>query len=156
MTQKGPFDVTESSVQAHLGILQRIIQRMSANSASCKTWCITLVSAVLLVASGKGKPEYGWIAIIPSVLFLSLNCFYLAHERDFRDSYKRFVCKLHREQLELKDLYLICTSNGIARRSFFALWSFSIWPFYGMLIGMIFIIQGFGYGCLSCTAMVIP
>ena len=145
---EGPFDVTESSVQTHLLILQRVIQRMSANSTSCKTWCITLVSAVLLVASDKGKPEYGWIAIIPSVLFLSLNCYFLAHERDFRNSYKRFVCKLHRERVELKDLYLISTSNGIARRSFLALWSFSIWPFYGILIGMIFIVQGFGSRCL--------
>ncbi len=33
------------AVQSYLGILQGVINRMASNSAGCKTWCITLVSA---------------------------------------------------------------------------------------------------------------
>lgn len=46
------------SVQSYLNILQSIINRMVANSSGCKTWCITLVSAVILIIADKGKPAY--------------------------------------------------------------------------------------------------
>ena len=36
-----------SDIQAHLSIVQRVIQRMAENSRSCKLWCVTWVSAVL-------------------------------------------------------------------------------------------------------------
>lgn len=44
------------AIQTHLEITQSVIQRMAVNSASCKTWCITLVSAILVIVADKGKP----------------------------------------------------------------------------------------------------
>ncbi len=46
------------SVQSYLNILQSIISRMAANSSGCKTWCITLVSAIIPIIADKGKPAY--------------------------------------------------------------------------------------------------
>ena len=61
MPDNGEYGENCQAVQAHLGIVQSVIQRMSANSASCKTWCITLVSAILVVVANKDEPQYALI-----------------------------------------------------------------------------------------------
>lgn len=90
------FREDSQAVQAHLGIMQDVIQRMASNSASCKTWCITLVSAILVVVADKGKPEYAWLALIPTVLFFALDAYYLALEKMFRLSYNNLLISFTR------------------------------------------------------------
>ncbi|MCP4566711.1 MAG: hypothetical protein GY841_03920 [FCB group bacterium] len=127
------------AVQAHLGIMQTIIQRMASNSASCKAWCITLVSAILVMIADKGKPEFALIAIIPAILFLVLDTYYLALEKMFRASYNSFIDKLHSGKLESSDLYAVIPKGSMFKTFFLSLISFSIWPFYLTLLGMILI-----------------
>lgn len=122
-----------ASVQAHLQILQAVIQRMATNSTSCKTWCITVVSAILVVISGKGKPELAWLALLPSFLFAALDAYYLALERAFRASYNEFVDKLHGGTVCVEDLYSVEPKGGIWKHRRDALTSFSVWGFYGSL-----------------------
>ena len=88
------------SIQAHLNIIQNVIQRMSANSGSCKAWCVTLVSAVLVIVADKGKPEYAWIALLPTFVFGALDAYYLALEKAFRNSYNEFISKVHKKSLK--------------------------------------------------------
>ncbi len=75
MGSENEFKENSQAVQAHLSITQAVIQRMAANSASCKAWCITLVSAILVIVADKGKPHYALIAVIPNVLFLVLDAY---------------------------------------------------------------------------------
>ena len=49
------------AVQKHLEIMQGVIQRMAENSRSCKVWCITLVSAVLILVARTGEPNHALI-----------------------------------------------------------------------------------------------
>src|SRR6267142_352932 len=100
-------DLRENSqaVEAHLTIMQSVIQRMANNSSSSKTWCVTLVSAVLVVIADKGQPQFAWLAVIPTVLFLILDAYYLALERGFRKAYNTFIEKLHERELKPADLY---------------------------------------------------
>lgn len=134
-TISGSQEYRESSaaVQAHLEIEQSIIQRMAANSASCKAWCITLVSAILVIIADKGKPQYALIAIIPILLFLLLDTYYLSLEKMFRQSYNSFIDKLHSGNIAITDLYSLSISRikfGLLLSAFL---SFAIWPFYLML-----------------------
>ena len=129
------------AVQAHLGIMQSVIERMASNSSSCKAWCIALVSAVLVVVADKSKPEYAWIAVIPTLLFLTLDAYYLALEKAFRNSYNAFIDKLHRGRIEPTDLYAVVPSGSIFRQFVKALGSFSVWPVYVTLLGMIYIVK---------------
>ena len=76
--RKVPLTEESASVQSHLQIMQNIIQRMATNSTSCKAWCITIVSAILVLIADKSKPELAWLALLPSFLFLSLDAYYLA------------------------------------------------------------------------------
>src|SRR5438093_12622802 len=52
-----PTEYRENSqaVHAHLGIMQSVIQRMASNSSSCMSWCIALVSDVLVLVADHGK-----------------------------------------------------------------------------------------------------
>lgn len=122
-----------ASVQAHLQILQSVIQRMAINSASCKAWCITLVSAILVLIADKNKPELAWLAILPAILFLALDAYYLALEKAFRASYNAFVIKLHSSKLEIDDLYSVIPRGNTSTHQIEALKSFSVWGFYGSL-----------------------
>ncbi len=138
-------EYTENSeaVHAHLGIVQSVIQRMSSNSASSKAWCITLVSAVLVIVADKGKPDYAWIAVIPTALFLVLDAYYLALEKGFRDSYNGFIDKLHRGEIQSSDLYAVVPSGPMLGQFFRSLSSFSVWPFYLTLFVMIWLARNF-------------
>ncbi len=127
------------SVQSHLTILQNVIQRMASNSASSKAWCITLVSAILVIVANKGKPQYALIAIIPTLLFFVLDIYYLALENGFRNSYNDFIAKLHLGEVKSEDLFAVKSKGRLLKLFFNSVCSFSIYPFYGTLLIMIYV-----------------
>lgn len=139
MKEENTFVENSPAVQAHLTITQSIIQRMASNSTSCKAWCITLVSAILVVVASKDNPGYALIALIPAVLFLVLDAYYLALEKEVRKAYNDFIDKLHRGKVVASDLYVVSPKGKLYKTFFMALISFSVWPFYLTLIGMIWL-----------------
>ena len=92
MANNSNLDVESSAVQKHLEIMQGVIQRMAENSRSCKVWCVTLVSAILVLVARTGKADHALIALAPTVLFYVLDAYYLGLERRFRNSYERLCC----------------------------------------------------------------
>ena len=140
------IDSDSPSLQTHLGILQGVIQRMASNSTSCKAWCVTLVSAVLVIVADKGKPEYAWIALLPTVVFAALDAYYLALEKGFRNSYNSFVKKLHTKQLTAEDLYSVLPSGNLSKLQIESLKSFSVWGFYISLLVLIAITKSIALG----------
>ncbi len=134
MVGSQPLHHESSAVQAHLEIVQGIIQRMAENSRSCKVWCVTIVSAVLVLVARTGKPDHALIAVVPTLLLLVLDTYYLTMERRFRNSYNGFVDSLHSAKLTPDAIYRVTPSGSIPRYFFFGLMSFSIWPFYLLVI----------------------
>ena len=131
MVENQPLNENSSAVQAHLTIMQGVINRMTENSRSCKVWCVTLVAAVLVLVARTGEPQHVLIALVPTLLFLFLDSYYLALERAFIRSQNAFAGKLHRGELESADLYRVIPSGmgwRLVGRCLFG--SFSIWPFY--------------------------
>ena len=140
MGEKSSLNHDSPAVQKHVEITQGVITRMAENSRSCKVWCVTLVSAVLVLVARTEKPEYALIALIPVVLFLILDTYYLALERAFRESYNAFVRKLGSDGLTPVDLYRVAPSGSVPRYFAASLKSFSIWPFYPTLAAMILVV----------------
>ena len=140
------IDGESPSLQTHLSIMQGVIQRMASNSTSCKAWCVTLVSAVLVIVADKGKPDYAWIALLPTVVFAALDAYYLALEKGFRNSYNVFIRKLHTKQLTTEDLYSVSPAGNLSKLQLEALKSFSVWGFYVSLIVLIAIIKSIAIG----------
>ena len=146
-TAETPFGPNSAAVQAHLSILQDVIRRMASNSASCKNWCIVLVAAMLVLVAAMlvlvaamlvlvartASPDCALLAVIPTLLFCLLDAYYLALEQAFRSSYNAFVGKLHRDAVEIADLYVVRPTGKINRQLLVSLRSTSIWPFYSAL-----------------------
>jgi hypothetical protein len=129
-----PIEPDSASIQTHLSMIQGVIARMSTNSSSCKAWCVTVVSAVLVIVADKGKPNFAWIAVLPTIIFFLLDVYYLAYEKAFRQSYNQFIGKLHRRELVEDDLYSISASGRFNKHQWDAIRSFSVWGFYLCLV----------------------
>ena len=129
-----PLDHNSSAVQTHLTIVQGVIVRMAENSRSCKMWCITLVAGILFLVARTEESQHALMALAPTLLFYMLDAYYLALERSFIDSHSGFVAKLHSQKLTPSDLYRIAPTGMGAVRTGRSLCSFSIWPFYLMVI----------------------
>lgn len=135
-----------ASIQTHLGILQNVIQRMASNSSSCKAWCVTLVSAVLVIVADKGKPDYAYIALLPVIVFAALDAYYLALEKAFRNAYNNFISKLHNKSLTKEDLYSVTPKGDMSKLQWQSLKSFSVWGFYLSLAVLIFVTKAIAIG----------
>lgn len=140
------IDGEAPSIQTHLGIIQNVIQRMATNSSACKAWCVTLVSAVLVIVADKGKPDYAWIAILPTFIFATLDAYYLALEKGFRNSYNDFISKLHNKSLTHTDLYSIVPKGNMSKLQWESVKSFSVWGFYLSLAVLIIITKKIAIG----------
>lgn len=134
------------TVQAYLGILQNVIERMATNSTSAKTWCITIVSAIIVVIADKNKPNYALIALIPTFLFLALDAYYLAMEKGFRNAYVQFVKKIHNGSLTTEDLFSVQQVGKPFELQLEAFKSFSVWGFYSVLTLLILLSRSFILG----------
>lgn len=137
-------DLNAPGTQSYLTILQGVISRMATNSASAKTWCIALVSAVLVVVAETDKPKYAWLAAIPTALFFLLDAYYLGLERRFREQYNTFITKLHEGEATVDDLFIVAPPGSF----WHGLWVFlkatvspSVLPFYLVLLLMVVLAQ---------------
>ena len=145
MPSQPEYDANSEAVRTHLTILQDVIRRMAGSSASCKNWCILLVAAILVLVARAGAPAYALLALIPAVLFLFLDAYYLALEQAFRRSYDAFVDKLHAGAVTLADLYVVKPGRPVRRQMLVSLRSTSVWPFYLALVVAILLVWLLGY-----------
>ena len=131
------------SVQSYLNILQSVINRMAGNSSSCKTWCVTLVSAIVVIIAEKGKIQYISISAVPIALFLLLDAYYLGLEKLFRELYNSFVRKLHNNTATIDDVFIVRpgTKTELFWATMDSFWSPAVLPFYGLLGLMLYIIS---------------
>ena len=135
----------------HLEFIESVIERLARNSLSCKTWALTLfsaLSAVLLNASKNSCDKYNrgifFVAVvIMLIIFWGLDAWYLKMERMYRSLYDT-VCT---EDAPKKpyDMSIACFKEG-RNRMIKTMFSLSVWPVYCPLI--IFSLFVF-YGCLN-------
>ena len=134
MTAQSPLNHESSAVQKHLEIMQGVINRMAENSRSCKVWCVTLVAAILVLVARTGESSHALIALVPTLLFLVLDAYYLALERAFRNSYDGFVDRFHQGESSLRDVYVVQPIGMGLALVVRSLGSVSIWLFYPLVV----------------------
>lgn len=71
--------------EKYLDYLQAIINRHNTNSFMLKGWTITLLSALLTLSAAIKEPNILLIALVPLIMFWSLDTFYLSKEKSFID-----------------------------------------------------------------------
>jgi len=146
-----------TAVQAHINMLQGIINRMAANSTNCKTWAIAVLSLLLaLYVDNKILSSDLWICYVPMGLFFFLDCFYLGLERQFIKKQVKFVNLINHKKDFSKELFFIELNEpktfidkikSVIKNFFYQIlqtirgvFSFSTLPFYGFIIGLIYLL----------------
>ena len=96
----------KESVRHYISLLQDNITRMASNCNNCKTWLITIVSALCAIQLANDAIKgYLWIALIPTILFLLLDAYYLGQEKRFRDIESDFVKNVKSGEDVIIELY---------------------------------------------------
>lgn len=131
----------------YIDILQACITRMANNSEKCKTWCITIVAALIALSLNGAQGGYRYLIFIPIASLWFLDAFYLYLEREFRFIYNKY--------LELYNGEIIPDSTYKIDPSVFAQFrwgkickqarSISIFPFYGFLAIALLIAINYSY-----------
>jgi hypothetical protein len=140
------------AVTTHINLLQGIINRLANNSSSCKTWCLTLVGALLSLAGATHTPAIVTFALVPVVIFGFVDTMYLAQEKAYRDLYGTVVEAVHDGSYSRAQAF-----NAGARRTLrhvgWALGSWAVWPIYGGLIAAYIVAEWRGwFALLAATA----
>ncbi len=125
-----PVTYEERKVK-HLELIQGVINRMAGNSFTIKGWGTALIAAILAFLAKDGRPQYAWIAILPTIVFWFLDAYYLSLERAYRGLYDSvrggFVGAFTMDTRSYTNL----------RKAF---WSQAVWPIYLMLIVLALIV----------------
>jgi hypothetical protein len=99
------FPADNPAVISHVSVLQGIINRLANNSASCKTWCLTLVGALVSLAGATHVPGIITFALVPIVIFGFLDIMYLAQEKAYRELYIGTIGRIHNGSYALDGVY---------------------------------------------------
>ena len=132
-----PF--SRSEVQGFISQLDSIINRMGNNSANAKNWLMTLIAAAIAIQWSQAQLENVLWLLIPTLLFMLTDMYYLGMERHFKDLQKKFIENV-REGNDIKDsVYRINKTPKSEQvcNTFGSIDSLSIWPFYLIVIGCI-------------------
>lgn len=136
-----PF--ARSEVQGFISQLDSIINRMANNSANAKNWLMTIVAAAIAIQWSKDQLQNVLWLLIPTVLFMLTDMYYLGMERHFKDVQKKFIDQV-RQGDDLKDTVYHITKTAKCEQvcnTFGSIDSLSIWPFYLIVIGCILAIR---------------
>ncbi len=74
-------------MQAHLAMIQGVVNRLAQSSFLLKGWSVVLVSALLAFAANSSEELVLYIALLPAVVFWGLDGYFLWQERSFRALY---------------------------------------------------------------------
>ena len=129
--------------ETYLGYIQAVITRMGQNAFQLKTWCITIISALLAFYLEKSSITLNHITICIAfgvvVMFCAIDTYYLYLERGYRKLY-RIAAKLEAtaESVSDFDMQMPKSARGIKQygKSFL---SVSTGLFYGAI--MIFLVM---------------
>ena len=116
----------------HLQFIQNVITRMNANSFQVKTWTVSIIVALAALAVNSKNYIYILISVVPTILFWTLDSYYLQQERKFRGLYKDVVSG----NVPLYLMQINRYREGIYQFSS-ALFSNSIIKFYGAILASI-------------------
>ena len=135
---------------AYLGFIQNSISRMGQNSFQTKTWCITLVAALLAYMFNKNDKETMTTCVLISMVIVvplcSLDMYYLYLERGYRKLYKVAAGLIQDDTVKDYCMSVPKSERGFTKylNSFL---SFSTGGFYtiffvGQIIVLVFILKG--------------
>ena len=141
-----------AAVLAHLNMIQAIIARMATCSASCKTWCVALVGALVSLAGATHQPAILDYCVVVLLIFGFMDVRYLAQEAAYRDLFSvDLVPKIRSGSYGKTDAFNLKAATTRAHIKH-ALKSWSVLPIYGGLLLAFFVARSLGWLALLKVA----
>ena len=112
MAENDRDNILNDDDRQYIEMLQCNIERMASNSANCKTWMLTIVSALMALQCSITDLN-GWIflVVLPILLFWYLDVYYLHLERGMRNRQTAFMYMFKNGLLEDYKNNLFISSN---------------------------------------------
>lgn len=133
-----PEKIAELRVK-HLEMMQGLVTRMAGYGASFKSYCITVVTAVLGFAFTLHRPAVAALALLPLITFALVDAQYLRVERRFRGLFD----VVRRESWDAMPTFEINLDHAPAASYWSAFRSWSIVSFYAPLaVGVLIAVIG--------------
>src|SRR2546425_1176082 len=124
--------------QAHLQMVQGIVNRLSQNSFLLKGWSVLLVSSLFALAAFNSNPLFVYLTYLPVIAFWGLDGYFLWQERLFRVLYDR-VRKLETGKIDFSmDTSLVKSQVASVLAVMF---SKTLLAFHGTLFGTFMVIM---------------
>ena len=124
--------------QAHLEMIQGVINRLSQTSFLLKGWSVLLVSSLFALAIANTQPLFVYLTYFPVITLWGLDGYFLHQERHFRKLYDR-VRQLDEGQIDFS------MDTSIVSAEVETLWgvtvSKTLLAFHGTLLGTVFFIM---------------
>jgi hypothetical protein len=120
----------------HLEMLQGVITRMAGNSASLKSYCMTIAAAIIGLSAVVQKPEILHYTAPLIIIFGVLDGHYLRLERSFRNQFN----SVRLSETKEKPDFLINSSWAAGHGVMSGFWSWSVWLFYLPIFAVFLII----------------
>lgn len=126
---------TAEDKRKHLEFIQGVVNRMASNSFLFKGWSITIIAGISTFAASDSNTALMVVPIVSTILFWSVDAYYLMLERAFRRIYNK-VAELKPEQIDYSltpdkiDTSLKCWLKTLFGRPALVL-------FYGIVLAML-------------------
>lgn len=90
---------TAEDKRKHLELIQGVVNRMASNSFLFKGWSITIIAGISAFAAQDSNTALMIVPIVSTLLFWSVDAYYLMMERAFRSIYNN-AAKLKPEKID--------------------------------------------------------
>ncbi|CAA0092744.1 Uncharacterised protein [BD1-7 clade bacterium] len=141
----------------HLSLIQGVINRMAANSFVIKGWSITIMAAIIALASSLKSWPLTFIVVFPVLLFWWLDAYFFMLEKTFRKLYAH-ISGLADNEVEYRKVQMKISLDVVSskadrgfRNRFGYLRSTAVFPIYFLQI-LITLITAFSIYLLSCQS----
>lgn len=149
MAENDRDNILNDDDRQYIEMLQCNIERMASNSANCKTWMLTIVSALMALQCSITDLN-GWIflVVLPILLFWYLDVYYLHLERGMRNRqtffmymFKNGLLEDYKNNLFIFEPYMIKKEDLTENNKSQGLvatndrwFTSSVFPFYGITL----------------------
>lgn len=109
---------TKEVNEKHLEFIEDVIDRMGRNSFQCKTWCFSIITALLVFLFSRPVDKCLQIRVLGTsvaalVVFCLLDTFYLYKERGYRELYKIVAGLDNTKNVQEYDMRIPDSKRGI-------------------------------------------
>jgi hypothetical protein len=124
--------------RAHLRTIRSIANRMRVGSALIRLWSITVVAALVAVATNPAQARFAWLALAMALGFWMLDAHFSRQGLLFRRTYERVLSQPESE-LDLDAGTAAVDTEEVSFSSIFL--SRALAAFYGTIVALIVLVR---------------